>query len=429
MSVLALPMSWTDQGTSIRMDTICLTVALAMHIPLFFMRYDFSKSVVDRQTEKLVAVDLIDPAAPKPAPAPKVAKEPSGLFSKLKKLVRNDPPPPPKKLDQPKKIDLGPKEIKLDPSKMAKAQQPKLQSKSGFKTAANPELVKQEQIKLKSLGAGVAPLSSKKLGTTEDRTKVKSDRGNFKIASNSSLSGIGGGAKGGLVDPGAPTISINTGKSGSREKFSAPTTQKADKGSFAGGNINSLGKSDNLSLRDRMIARDAAPTKIGNVSGQTGGVTGGVPGGTVGGVGTKKDAGRSFQSSNYSVAGGQGVGGTGTSTLAGQPGKLASKPRKREKKKLFDITGPLKDRTIVKPVLPDYPSWAQAQGIEAAVILQFSVLPNGKVKYQVVVRRTSGYPRLDNEAIKALRSWQFAPLKDGSNRTEVGTITFNFTLQ
>ena len=95
---------------------------------------------------------------------------------------------------------------------------------------------------------------------------------------------------------------------------------------------------------------------------------------------------------------------------------------------MFTITGPLKDRGIKKRIIPTYPAWAQAKGIEASVVLQFTVAPNGNVKDNVVVRRTSGYSRLDDSAINALKKWVFVPLSDDSNREEVGLITFNYSL-
>ena len=103
-------------------------------------------------------------------------------------------------------------------------------------------------------------------------------------------------------------------------------------------------------------------------------------------------------------------------------------PKKKEKKSLFTITGPLQNRTIIKQVPPEYPAWAQAQGLEASVVLEFTVDPMGLVKNTIVVRRTSGYPKLDDTAIEALRKWKFAPLADGANREEVGLITFNYSL-
>jgi len=102
-----------------------------------------------------------------------------------------------------------------------------------------------------------------------------------------------------------------------------------------------------------------------------------------------------------------------------------SKPK--EKKSLFTITGALKDRSIVRQVAPEYPAWAQAQGIEAAVVLEFTVDSAGLVKPDIIVRRTSGYPKLDETALSALRQWKFVPLDD-VNRDEVGLITFTYSL-
>ena len=74
------------------------------------------------------------------------------------------------------------------------------------------------------------------------------------------------------------------------------------------------------------------------------------------------------------------------------------------------------------------PAWAQEQGISASVILEFTVDPEGNVKNVIVVRRTSGYPKLDESAMQALRQWKFVPLGAGENRNEVGQITFNYSL-
>jgi TonB family protein len=46
----------------------------------------------------------------------------------------------------------------------------------------------------------------------------------------------------------------------------------------------------------------------------------------------------------------------------------------------------------------------------------------------MVVRRTSGYPKLDESAIKALKQWKFVALTTDENREEVGQITFNYSL-
>lgn len=96
------------------------------------------------------------------------------------------------------------------------------------------------------------------------------------------------------------------------------------------------------------------------------------------------------------------------------------------KKSLFVISGPLKDRGIEHQVSPEYPEWAQSQGLEASLTLEFTVDPMGQVKNIIVIRRTSGYPRLDETAIQALRRWKFVPLAE--DREEVGLITFKYSL-
>lgn len=419
MSVASLTMSWTDQGTSVRMDVLCLIIALLLHAPLLFVRLDLRKATVDRQRERLVAVDLIEPNAPKPVVAPAPKKEKS-LFSKLKALVVKEPPPPPKPAPkmEPKKLDLAPKNIALDTKRLdTKISQPKLKTKVGFQTKAKSELVKEKQISLKNLGAGIAPLTEKKVGLVKDKGRMKQDKGNFQIARSETLTSIGGGPA--VADPTAPTIAIRSGKKSSTEKFSAAPVAKSNKGKFGGSAVASLGQKEKLGLRDSIIARDAAPARIGGASPSL------TPGKEMGSVGAKKDAG-SFQAGVPSGL----LGGAGAHVQKKAGPKIVPVRRvtPKRKKEMFTITGPLKDRTILKRVIPDYPSWAQTRGIEASVVLEFVVVPEGKVKNAIVVRRTSGYPRLDQSAISALRQWVFAPLAQDVNREEVGLITFNYTL-
>lgn len=410
--------SWAEQGTSIRFDMLSLALALALHAPLLFVKVDPKKKSADRPTSRLVAVDLIDPAVPKPVePPPPVVKEDTGLMAKLKALVKKEPPPPPvEKKVEPQKLTDVPKPIELQAKlNTPEALQPKLESKSGFKTTLDPKLVEDKKLAMNA-PAGIAPLSAKKLGVMDDRAAIKNSKGNFQMSQKETLSGIGGDAPGLAGAPAAPTIAIQTGKSGSTEKFSAPATQKTDKGKLGGVPGGSLDSGPKLGLRDSIIARDAAPTAIGG-SNRAGGSGMAMP------TGTKKDAGRSFQGGASAGA----LGGAPSGAVVAAP-KVAEIPKKKEKKSMFTITGPLKDRTVLQQVIPEYPAWAQAQGIEASVVLEFTVAPNGQVKPSVVVRRTSGYTKLDETAISALRQWRFASLPDGENRDEVGLITFNYSL-
>jgi TonB family protein len=96
---------------------------------------------------------------------------------------------------------------------------------------------------------------------------------------------------------------------------------------------------------------------------------------------------------------------------------------------MFSITGPLADRTVANRVVPAYPEWARKQAIEASVVLQFTVTPEGDVKNNILVIRTTGYPAMDDLAVQALKQWKFAPLPPDQLRDEVGTITFNFSVR
>ncbi len=75
----------------------------------------------------------------------------------------------------------------------------------------------------------------------------------------------------------------------------------------------------------------------------------------------------------------------------------------------------------------DYPDWAKEQGIDAKVMLRFKVYPNGTVDSQIVVVKTSGWRQLDEEAMKALRNYQFEPLASGAPQVaQWGELAFHF---
>jgi len=100
------------------------------------------------------------------------------------------------------------------------------------------------------------------------------------------------------------------------------------------------------------------------------------------------------------------------------------------RKALFEITGQLAGRKIIQKKIPAYPDWASKEGIKAVVGLYFEVLSNGTVKDTVVVQRTSGYPRLDRLASKALVDWLFEPLSAAEyGKIQWGVITFRFDIR
>jgi len=94
----------------------------------------------------------------------------------------------------------------------------------------------------------------------------------------------------------------------------------------------------------------------------------------------------------------------------------------------MSLAGPVADRPLVSYKKPDYPEWAKNDGVEATVSLYFIVLPNGKVKENILIEKTSGFEDFDQNAINALLTWRFEALRSGETGEQWGSITFNFRL-
>jgi TonB family protein len=93
------------------------------------------------------------------------------------------------------------------------------------------------------------------------------------------------------------------------------------------------------------------------------------------------------------------------------------------------VTGPISQRKILKKVLPQYPHWAIEKGICGYLVLKIWVSPEGKVEDNVEVIETSGYPELDNLAIKVIKEWTFEPLAENEKKEiQWGIIKFRFEL-
>jgi TonB family protein len=93
------------------------------------------------------------------------------------------------------------------------------------------------------------------------------------------------------------------------------------------------------------------------------------------------------------------------------------------------LVGPVADRELKSYQLPTYPEWAKSDGVEATVKLYFVVLPNGRVKENILIQKTSGFQDFDRNAIEALMTWRFESLKSGQTGEQWGSITFNFRLR
>jgi TonB family protein len=95
----------------------------------------------------------------------------------------------------------------------------------------------------------------------------------------------------------------------------------------------------------------------------------------------------------------------------------------------FEIGGPVGDRKIIHRRLPEYPVWAEEKGISAMVRIYFTVRPDGTIRANLRIERSSGYTELDQLAKEALMNWKFSPTSARSTDNEAwGVITFKFTL-
>ncbi len=97
------------------------------------------------------------------------------------------------------------------------------------------------------------------------------------------------------------------------------------------------------------------------------------------------------------------------------------------KKQALLIQGDIAGRRIEVAKKPSYPRWAQDQGIEASVTLFFTVRPDGTVKDNVIVERSSNYSELDELAKQALLQFKFEALSINDDQT--GYATFRYMLE
>ncbi len=78
---------------------------------------------------------------------------------------------------------------------------------------------------------------------------------------------------------------------------------------------------------------------------------------------------------------------------------------------------------------PEYPRIARRRGFQGTVMLSVLVNVSGKVE-NVWVFTSSGYRLLDNAALKAVRSWIFAPGRIGERNAEMWvTVPVRFELK
>ena len=79
---------------------------------------------------------------------------------------------------------------------------------------------------------------------------------------------------------------------------------------------------------------------------------------------------------------------------------------------IADRKGLRKPVRLIKSERPPYPQVARTQGWEGIVVLRIIVGTGGDVE-NVKTQTSSGFPALDESAAQSVKTWQFAPAKDG----------------
>jgi TonB family protein len=419
----------------LHLDALLLMVALILHAPLMLVHVKAPpKAAKGKPFARLVNIDFIEEQIKKRKEKPivlppKMPEAPKQLQEMVKKMEeasqqvfkRSLPPPPaPTAPRIPDTLIRGPEAAKL----LDKVLQDKLDQER--KTLQSKGAFGGKDLKLGGpqggpaglkVGEGAALQAGSRLSGVAAAPAGGTLRGKsgFQVSKEAAPQGIGGGDEGGIKMGGPSQIVVMP--VGSRGKADSSI-------------MSPVAKKDRGALASAAPVGPAAPVSGSGLAGGAGIKPAAAPIAAAGrpaapaALPAAVKEGKTFASPVANPLG---------AAATPSPGAPPVLPTRRivaqTQRPLFLITGPLADRKIVNRVVPEYPEWARSKGIESAVVLQFTVGPDGAVKDNVLVVRTSGYPQLDEVAVHALLQWKFVPLAADQYRDEVGAITFNFSVR
>lgn len=82
-----------------------------------------------------------------------------------------------------------------------------------------------------------------------------------------------------------------------------------------------------------------------------------------------------------------------------------------------EITPPQEDAANINNPKPPYPNMSRRLGETGTVVLEVLVLPNGRVG-DARIKKSSGFKRLDDTALRSVRNWRYLPAKRGDQAIE-----------
>jgi TonB family protein len=401
-----------ELDSTTRSEAFSWTVAAALHALLFIWNPIIIKSQINA-IHDFVTVDMVDSAGPAIAEPPKKMT----LMETLKDMLLT-----PKSEDiahmapqskQPVAAPQQPllKESTRRPMNMAFTPQSNQEDLAALK---NPQAIEAPGPKVANLPVGGPTLQSKSFGGIRMKDLP------FQTAGPESISAGN-----------ASNIPIAVGNNSAKSAlaYSGPSLQDASKRRV--GVV--PGPSGTGASADTMALSAATPAPI-NVG--TGG-TGSAPTGATSGASLQQKSGSSSGLVNKALFGsgrgsGVGAGVEGMPSAAQALDNQLSQSGASDKvarRKGFELEGDVANRPIAFKVIPEYPAWAEEQGIMGSVRLYFTVDAAGNVRSNIRVTKTTGYPALDQLGIDALKKWKFAPLSSGDEgKGQWGIITFNFSL-
>jgi len=418
--------------TQMKHDIVCWTIAIGVHLLLLSINFDLHRTGGEKKLIPVVEVEYIIQEEIIRAKRVRVpGKPPRTLKEKVKSFFSKEVVPTKKK-----EVLAGKASSKLEADKIKGISQEKtLVDKKGslskkvdlaLKNKSKEELIsksEQDRILLASGGTGVTDTKSQKL--KDKGYKVAKKDLPFQVDTRQGLRGH------------EDIVAIDLGKKTSKNILTQAASLKDIKGKagFGEGVVGVVREED----REKLSGSEVLADLLGMAKreearrGSKGDVTG--KGGSLKEVKSeekgKEGAFRKDVVFSGVSAKGRGLTGSGTEESS-TPSRAYKKVAKKEhrRKVIFEIRGPLSQRTVLYRELPSYPEWAEKKGIEAGVSVHFVVLSNGKVKDNIYVVKTSGYPVLDKLVMEALRNWKFASLKgDLYGKEEWGVFTFYFSFE
>ena len=94
----------------------------------------------------------------------------------------------------------------------------------------------------------------------------------------------------------------------------------------------------------------------------------------------------------------------------------------------WSLEGPAGSRRLLKRTIPTSPDWVSQRGLDLSVQVKFQVQSDGGVKPGAVIKKTSGFPEIDQRAVEALKRWRFDAATGGASPETWGIVTFRFLM-